>query len=490
MSRFRRGTNEALVENTNIARFPQTPEQQLLMAANSMVSRAALSATMGKSYDGERDIYTALGYKKNLVYGDYYARYKRQDVAKRVVVAPVDSCWRKKPELSESKESETAFEKGWEELVKEHKVYHYLSRADKIAGIGQYSVLLVGLDDGQEDLMTPVDGKAKGLLFLRPYSQQNADITTWETNQQDPRYGKPLIYTLKPSGADKSKVQHIKCHYSRIIHVAEGCEEDDIYGVPRLEVVYNRLQDLELVSGGSAEMFWRGAFPGLGLNADEQSNWDPQTLSDIRTEVESYMHGMKRYLRLKGIEIQELSTQVANPDSHVSILLDLISGATGIPKRILIGSERGELASSQDENNWNARVDERRRDFVEPVILRPFVDLMIETGILQEPKEDYAVEWPDIVSPDENEKADVAFKKTEALAKYASSPGADIIMPPEFFLKKILGFTQDEIDEMEEMLQGAFEQERLEIAEERATLQSERTRTKPALPEELEEIEE
>ena len=37
----------------------------------------------------------------------------------------------------------------------------------------------------------------------------------------------------------------------------------------------------------------------------------------------------------------------------------MISAETGIPKRILTGSERGELASSQDRDNWFERYPER-----------------------------------------------------------------------------------------------------------------------------------
>jgi len=354
-----------------------------LMALASSISRAALSSQLGKTYGGERDIYAALGYSLNLTFEDYFGRYKRQDIAKRIVKAPVAASWRKKPMVSEAAENETAFEKDWSELLTTTKVFHYLSRIDVLSGIGEYGVLLFGFDDS-EDLVAPVES-AKSLLFLRPYSQLNAEVSDWDMEISSPRYGLPNIYTLKPAMADRKSAQHLKVHHSRVLHVAEDCDEDDVFGTPRLKIVYNRLQDLELISGGSAEMFWRGAFPGLGFSMDKDFQMDTQTAADLRTEVEEYMHGMKRYLRLQGIDIQQLTPQVADPSNHAAILLDLISGATGIPKRILVGSERGELASSQDENNWNSRVDERRMDHVEPMILRPFIDKLIDVGVLSEP---------------------------------------------------------------------------------------------------------
>jgi len=460
--------NESMVAN-----------RELMALASTMVSRAKLASALGKSYDGDRNIYTALGYKTSPTFDDYYARYSRQDIAKRIVNAPADSSWRKKPEVSESEDGETAFEKAWTELLDDTLVYHYLTRVDRITGIGEYGVLLMGFDDGLE-LYEPIE-KAKQLLYIRPYSQINATVKNWDTDTGSERYGKPLLYSLKPANAERTTVQPLEVHYSRVLHIAENCEEDDIYGTPRLKSVLNRLQDLELVSGGSAEMFWRGAFPGLGFQADADAEWDPQVLTDLRTEIEEYMHGMKRYLRLKGIDIEQLTPQVADPSKHISVLIDLISGATGIPKRILIGSERGELASSQDENNWNARVAERREDFAEPIILRPFINKLIEVGVLPEPKDGYTIFWPPITSPDEKTDADVLKIKTEAITKYSATPGADLLIPPDFYLTKFLGLSEEEVQQIEQMITTLIASEQKKIEEERAQMEIERAKRQKEL---------
>ena len=107
--------------------------------------------------------------------------------------------------------------------------------------------------------------------------------------------------------------------------------------------------------------------------------------------MDSYLHGFQRYLRLQGIDIQELKPQLADPSNHFAVLINMISIATGIPKRILLGSERGELASSQDEKNWADQIDSRRKDHCEPMILRPLIDSLIGVGVLPEPKGEYVV---------------------------------------------------------------------------------------------------
>lgn len=443
-------------------------DNQLKALATALLGRAQVMARMGKSFGTARDIYTALGYTKTPIYADYFARYERQDIAKRVVDAPVNATWRKKPVVTEVEGDETEFEKAWNNLVKEKSIYSYFSRVDKLAGIGRYSVLLMGFD-GEVNLTEPLSANgSKNLLFLQPYSEDNAQIKTWINDITDPKYGMPEMYGLQlQQEPNSAKSKMLDVHYSRVLHIAEGLLESNIYGMPKLKPVLNRLQDLELVSGGSAEMFWRGAFPGYGLVADKDATFltDATSVSNLENEIEEYIHGLKRYMKLQGMTVEELAQQVADPSKHVEIYITLIAGATGIPKRILTGSEMGELASSQDRSNWAERIDERREDHAEPNIMRPFIDKLILAKVLPEPKEDYTIEWPDIYSPSEEDRAKVAEIRTKALAAYVNAMGADVVVPPSIFLKRFLDFTQEEIDEMEEEIEKMKAEEEKEILE-------------------------
>jgi hypothetical protein len=126
----------------------------------------------------------------------------------------------------------------------------------------------------------------------------------------------------------------------------------------------------------------------------------------------------------------------------------LISAATGIPLRILMGSERGELASSMDERNWAHRVNERCRNYVGPIILTAFIDRLIDVGLLSEPStgQGYTIEWKDPDALGEKDSAEVGLRRTEALAKYASVPEAQMILPVYYFLTGMLGYDQDEAE--------------------------------------------
>ena len=83
----------------------------------------------------------------------------------------------------------------------------------------------------------------------------------------------PKTYTLDLSspdltGINSSTVRKVEVHYSRILHVAEGVLQNSYKGEPRLSRVFNLLDDLMKVAGGSAETFWLTANRGLQADID------------------------------------------------------------------------------------------------------------------------------------------------------------------------------------------------------------------------------
>jgi len=442
-------------------RLTAVESKKLLLAQHGLLRRLAdvagrgsVASRMGKSYGGDRDLYEALGYPDKLSTSDYMSRYLRQDVARAIVDAAPRESWRKVPVLDEvvSVEAEvardappTAFEEGWGEIVKANHVYRQFARVDRLAGIGEYAILLLGFADGGNLDAEVTSGKE--LLFVQPYSDLNAKISAYEEDAKNPRYGLPIAYdvTMKSGTGGSSR----RVHWTRIIHVAEDLLEDNVKGMPRLQAVYNRLQDLELITGGSAEMFWRGGFPGFGLAAQPGATMGTQDLENLQAEMESYLHKFQRYIRTRNVDITQLSPQVADPSNHVSVLMDMISSATRIPKRILLGSERGELASSQDERNWAQYIDARRKDFCEYGIVRPFIDRLIEASVLKDPPFGYELTWDDLMSATAKETAEIGLIRSRSLRNYADSMGASMFVSPPLFFEVIMGLTKEEIDRLD-----------------------------------------
>lgn len=429
--------------------------EERLKVFSAAVNRAMLASRMGvMTYDGNRDMYQALGYPARLTFIEHYLpKYIRHDIAKAIIDRPVRAAWRGGLSIVEkgSKGQENALEKAWQQLEKEHKLHSKFMRVDKLTGIGKYGTFLLGLNDIStvEQLQIPVSSKSNKLVYLKPLSEGSAKIHSFIQDPSDPRYGKPEFYTIDTS-VEEGVSNSIKVHHSRVIHITEDLLEDEVYGTPRLEAVFNRLLDLDKIVGGDAETYWRNARPGFQGIVDKDFTLTTESEKTLQDQFDEYENKLRRFLLLEGVKVEELKQAIADPSKHVDIQIQMISAVTGIPKRILLGSERGELSSSQDKEEWNLWVQSRREEFMEPQLVRPVVDRFMELGIL--PTTDYTIHWDELFAMSPKEKAEIAQLYANALRYYTATPTAEYIVPKEVFLKKFLSMSKEEMEEIERLV--------------------------------------
>jgi hypothetical protein len=190
-------------------------------------------------------------------------------------------------------------------------------------------------------------------------------------------------------------------------------------------------------------MFWRGAHPGLSVEAEPEGDYT-QTAAELEEQIEKYVHGLTRVLKLQGMEAKQLLPAIAEPTAHAELQLKLISAVTKIPTRILIGSESGQLASDQDMRIWRDYIDERRAIFAEPSVVRPLVAMWVKYGVLPKPAAVF-VSWPSIETVNESERSQVALRSSEALSYYVRN-GVWRVMTLNKFLTLVVGLTAAEAD--------------------------------------------
>ena len=426
-----------------------------LQALSIVSSRLKYSAGLGETYGTSRDVYQTLGWKKVLNFSDHYRKFQRNEIAKMVIQRIAKSCWSNPPRVSDIPNEPTEFSDAWGALVNKKSIFRDIYRSDKLLGLGRYAVIFLGLDD-TDDFTKPVNpGKVSELLYIQPYSEDTAKIDQFDTQKTSSRFGQPLMYDINPDQQDNQimTIPSFRVHYTRVLHIVEEPMENNIYGIPRLEGIYNRLDDIEKILGGSAEMFWRNASPGKVAKADPEYQFGTEEKDDLQTQFDEYEHNLRRWLKVQGVDIKNLETNIMTPRDFIEVQLNAISIATGIPKRILMGSERGELSSNQDEKTWNNLVRERMENFCTPEVLKPLIDRLIEYGILPEPQNNtYKIDWKRMSAIGEKEKADINYTKTKSLKEYVSSPGSDMLVPPEIFLRDIMDFNEDTIAQIKEEL--------------------------------------
>ncbi len=422
----------------------------VLAAYSELVQRMAFAARLGLQYDGDRDLYSALGYPTDIHLDDYVAKYRRLDIANAIIKRPVNATWKGPIQVLETTKSEdTQFERAFQELSETLGLKSKFKRADRLTGLSHYGVMLLGLDDVQTstDFINPVKEGKRKLLYVKPFGEANATISSYVTDAKNPRYGLPLTYGITVTNTDGTNSQTIQVHYSRVIHIVDDPDENEYSGNPRLEVIYNRLMDLEKLVGGSSEMYWRNARPGYTGKVDPNFQMSLTDREALKTQVDEFEHNLRRIFINEGIDLQALTQAIHDPEKHVDVQLMMISAVTNIPKRILTGSERGELASTQDRDEWASYIQDRRDDFAEVCIVRPFINACIKYGVLPKPINGYKVMWMDMFAPSEKDKAEIGKIRSESLKNYvgqALSP--DSVVPPEAFFQLFLGFSPEQIE--------------------------------------------
>jgi hypothetical protein len=459
--------------NNGNGREPTINARLLMQVLNATLTRSRLAQYFSEG-DVRRNINHECGYPETESITPEMLRelYDRDAVAARVVELFPDESWQVTPWVYEDEDPSemTPFEQALDDVVKGlrgtswfegdegNPLWEHLLRADCLCGVGSYGCILLGLDDGKE-LWEPADGiddrgqktgdaTGRKLLFLREFDETLATIDSFEQDPTNPRYGQPKQYSLtfddpKLNRGTSTQANTTKSvHWSRVIHVADGLKTSDLFGAPRLVPVFNRVQDLRKLYGGSAEMYWQGAFPGMAFVTHPQLGSDVALPTNLADTMEEYRNGLQRYLGVAGTEPKMLSPTVVDPTSQIKAHLEAICIRLGVPMRVFLGSERGELASSQDSKAWTDRLRRRQVRWITPRLICPVIDRLVCVGVLPQP-ERYLVEWPDIAAKTDQEKMQNALQKTQAIGAYIQGQ-LESIMTPMSYMTKVLDYNEEE----------------------------------------------
>lgn len=317
---------------------------------------------------------------------------------------------------------------------------------------------------------TRQEGQIRKLLFLRVLPQTLVSVVDIEKDRTSTRYGQPTKYkvTMSDPSTGTGTIDE-EVHWTRIVHIPsdEGIS-DELYGAEAMKIVLHPLLDIKKLLGGSAEMYWLGAFGGIALETHPHLGKDdienPEELKDM---MEKWAMGLQRWFALLGMSAKSLAPQVVDPTPQIKVQIDIICIKITMPVRVFMGSERGELASSQDDASWNDRVAARQRNRCTPRIVVPLINRFISLGCLPQPV-GYSVLWPDITSQSVTEKTTWINSIVMAMKEYVAAGLSEFITPHDF-LTRILDFddleAQDIIDAAEELAAKEEKEAAAEAAE-------------------------
>lgn len=403
-----------------------------IRALSALVSRLGLANRAGIQFDGARDLYSVFGYKKVLKPEDVLAKYVRQDIASRIVDAPPGATWSNPPEMI----ADASIISKWDEIVESLDLWNVMQRADRLARMYPFSVVVLGYDRGA---LHSRARKASELMYARAYGMRQVTEIKYEANKRDPRYGLPVTYKIEfddlesrstqtaLAGAVRGNRGSMVVHYSRLIHVVENPLDDLVFGYPIMEKVFNLLDDLLKVSGGTAETYWLTSNRGMQADIDKEMDLNPTDAAELSDEIDEYMHQLRRVIRTRGVDLKVLDSTTPSPEQTFKMIINLISGTTGIPTRILLGAEVGQLASEQDRANWAERIDERNTLFATPQILKPTTKSLQNVGLL--PTGPIGWLWPSAFVQNPLEKGQTMAQTARAIGNISRQTGNQTPMP-------------------------------------------------------------
>jgi len=382
----------------------------------------------GLQYGGNRDIFKTAGYvlEGSETFQHYLALYERDPLAGRIVDMPPSATWKTPPEIAEEGKADgTQFTKAFEQLAKRLDLWRHFEAADVLAGIGRFGILLIGT---RGDLKTPVTslGRPEDVLFVQPYDEGAVRVATWVTDTGNARFGQPETYEMQFSAGSQGfpSIKRI-VHASRVLHVAEHALRDRTYGRPRLKRALNLLHDLQKITASTGESYWQRVVPILQATVDPAVDITDAQRDELRDAMGDMTHDLRRQFLGQGIQLKTMGADSGpNPSQVVEMFFSLFAASTGIPKRILFGSEAGDLASSTDQANYFGMINERQEHYAEPVLVREFIDRMLAWHALPRPETGaYIVQWPTLFELTELEQADANLKRAQTAASLTPMGG-------------------------------------------------------------------
>lgn len=413
--------------------------------------------------------YADFGYPVTLDFPTLYGMYTRNGLATAGVNKTVQKTWETAPFLLEKERDgsqqgtakETKLERDIRKRFDDLRLWSRLADADKRSMVGKFAAVILRFADGKS-FSEPVDrvaGGLDGLVELIPAWEGQIEISAWETDEKSEDYGRPKMFQFNEAAVGNQKQpRQLLIHPDRVIvWSADGT----VNGSSALEPGFNDLLTLEKISGAGGEGFWKNAKSAPVLEVDKEAKIaemakamgvQPSEVADKMDEqVADWQKGFDQLLMLQGMTAKTLSITLPSPEHFFAIALQSFAASLSIPLKILVGSQTGERASTEDADEWSKTNMSRRSSQTIPNIMA-LINRLERVGIL--PERDWHLDWADLTEASMPEKIDRAFKMADANTKLQPS-GEWLFTPDE--IRAVVDL--EPLSDSEKMIDDATEEE-------------------------------
>lgn len=362
--------------------------------------------------------YADFGYPTTLDFATLYGMYTRNGLATAGVNKTVQKTWETTPFLLEKERDgsqngaakESPLEREIRKRFDDLRLWSRLADADKRSMVGRFAAIILRFADNRpfSDPVDRVAGGLDGLVELIPAWEGQIEISSWETDEKSEDYGRPKMFQFNEAAVGNQKQpRQLLIHPDRVIvWSADGT----VNGSSALEPGFNDLLTLEKISGAGGEGFWKNAKSAPVLEVDKEAKIaemakamgvQPSEVADKMDEqVADWQKGFDQLLMLQGMTAKTLSITLPSPEHFFAIALQSFAASLSIPLKILVGSQTGERASTEDADEWSKTNMSRRSNQTIPNIMA-LVARLERVGIL--PERDWHLDWASLLDPSPTE---------------------------------------------------------------------------------------
>lgn len=401
------------------------------------------------------NFYRDYGYPESLVFANYHQAWERNGLAKAGIERPIETCWQEFPKLVEYEDThdKTPLEKEIAKAFEKLQFWSNISEADKYSRVGEYSGVIFRFRDNQafDQPVTTVVGNLDGLAEIIPAWQGQLTADEFYQDDTQENYGQVKMYTFNESAVKtangQTQVRNMRVHPDRV-HI--WSRNSTIWGTPALKGGWNDLLTCQKIIGAGGEGFWKNAKAAPVLEVEKDANLNQlaqmlsttlQGLPDKLDEIISdYQKGFDKMFMIQGMKANAQSITMPDPKEFFNNALMSYAASLSIPLKILVGSQSGERASTEDAKEWNKTCNSRRTNFIRPNIMR-IIERLVKYKIL--PEKDWYLLWGDLTEATTAEKIDQAKKMADIQKVYEGS-GQQVFTPDE--VRETAGWTEP-IDE-------------------------------------------
>lgn len=388
-----------------------------------------IMAALGYGMDSTRNTWAQFGYPTDITFDMYMGAYLRQPAAHALIERMLGKCWSKTPEICELRDGDesasdrqaTPWEKEVAKLFRDKKIrlWDCIKDTDRMNMIGRYAGLIMRIADGATLDMPAGSGK---LVEAVPCYESQIKVTAWGTDPNSADFGKPTMCQFRSSEQRlknpemAAPEEWANIHPSRIIFLAEGAPVGKWWeGVPFLQACYNKLIDLEKISGGSADAYKKNSAMKVALEYGEATSpydairaaYPDAKPAEVREKLDESVSkvtsGQDSVIVMQNGKANQLQAQMIDPTGSWTIAANEAAASQQIPFTILFGQQTGRLASDQDQSDFAKVASSRRADVLTPFI-ENIVQWLADHGCISAAPQDFVIEWDDLLAPGQKDK--------------------------------------------------------------------------------------